>query len=135
MEISTSTNLVAFTPGRMRNPMDFCIRECSKGGYQTNTQPVLSGGFQMDSIVREVSLIGCLVAAVIRTGVGHCPLNTKHTRADDGALNQHFHHRIPVFFGKYIIVRQMGLTKHDTAFLCQFSERSNIVLPVIIPHP
>lgn len=34
MEISTSTNLVAFTPGRMRNPMDFCIRECAKGGYR-----------------------------------------------------------------------------------------------------
>lgn len=34
MEISTSTNLVAFTPGRMRNPMEFCIAECAKGGYR-----------------------------------------------------------------------------------------------------
>lgn len=34
MEISTSTNIVAFTPGRMRNPMDYCIRECAKGGYR-----------------------------------------------------------------------------------------------------
>ena len=34
MEISTSTNIVAFTPGRMRNPMDFCIRQCAGGGYR-----------------------------------------------------------------------------------------------------
>lgn len=34
MEISTSTNLVAFTPGRMRNPMEFCIRQCAQGGYR-----------------------------------------------------------------------------------------------------
>ncbi len=34
MEISTSTNIVAFTPGRQRNPMEFCIRECAKGGYR-----------------------------------------------------------------------------------------------------
>lgn len=34
MEISTSTNLVAFQPGKMRNPMEFCIEECAKGGYK-----------------------------------------------------------------------------------------------------
>ena len=33
MEISTSTNIVAFQPGRMRNPFDFCIEQCAKGGY------------------------------------------------------------------------------------------------------
>lgn len=35
MEISTSTNIVAFMPGRMRNPMEFCIRQCAEGGYRT----------------------------------------------------------------------------------------------------
>lgn len=34
MELSTSTNIVAFTPGRKRNPMEFCIRECANGGYK-----------------------------------------------------------------------------------------------------
>ena len=34
MDISTSTNLVAFQPGKMRNPMEFCIEECAKGGYK-----------------------------------------------------------------------------------------------------
>lgn len=34
MEISTSTNLVAFRPGRERNPMAYCIAQCAKGGYQ-----------------------------------------------------------------------------------------------------
>lgn len=34
MEISTSTNIVAFQPGRGRNPMEFCIEECAKGGYR-----------------------------------------------------------------------------------------------------
>ena len=34
MEISTSTNICAFQPGRERNPFDFCIAECAKGGYK-----------------------------------------------------------------------------------------------------
>jgi len=34
MEISTSTNIVAFQPGRERNPFDFCIEQCAKGGYK-----------------------------------------------------------------------------------------------------
>lgn len=34
MEISTSTNIVAFQPGRGRNPMEFCIETCAKGGYK-----------------------------------------------------------------------------------------------------
>lgn len=34
MEISTSTNLVAFQAGRQRNSMEFCIEECAKGGYK-----------------------------------------------------------------------------------------------------
>lgn len=34
MEISTSTNLVAFQPGRQRNSMEFCIEQCAKGGYK-----------------------------------------------------------------------------------------------------
>lgn len=34
MEISTSTNICAFRPGRERNPLDFCIAECAKGGYK-----------------------------------------------------------------------------------------------------
>ena len=34
MELSTSTNIVAFQPGRERNPFDFCIAECAKGGYK-----------------------------------------------------------------------------------------------------
>lgn len=33
MELSTSTNIVAFTPGRARNAMSFCIEECARGGY------------------------------------------------------------------------------------------------------
>ncbi len=34
MEISTSTNICAFQPGRERNPFDFCIAECAKAGYR-----------------------------------------------------------------------------------------------------
>ena len=34
MEISTSTNICAFTPGRERNGFDFCIAQCAQGGYK-----------------------------------------------------------------------------------------------------
>lgn len=34
MEISTSTNIVAFKAGRERNPFDFCIETCAKAGYK-----------------------------------------------------------------------------------------------------
>lgn len=34
MEISTSTNIVAFQPGRARNPFSYCIEQCARGGYQ-----------------------------------------------------------------------------------------------------
>lgn len=34
MEISTSTNIVAFQAGKMRNPMEYCIEECAKGSYK-----------------------------------------------------------------------------------------------------
>lgn len=34
MELSTSTNMVAFQPGRMRNSMEFCIKTCAEGGYR-----------------------------------------------------------------------------------------------------
>ena len=34
MEISTSTNICAFQPGRERNGFDFCISTCAKGGYK-----------------------------------------------------------------------------------------------------
>ena len=34
MEISTSTNICAFTPGRERNGFDFCIAQCAQGGYR-----------------------------------------------------------------------------------------------------
>lgn len=34
MDISTSTNICAFQPGRERNPFEFCIAECAKGGYK-----------------------------------------------------------------------------------------------------
>ena len=35
MEISTSTNIVAFTNGRGRLPVDFCIATCAAAGYTT----------------------------------------------------------------------------------------------------
>ena len=34
MEISTSTNICAFTPRRERNGFDFCIAQCAQGGYK-----------------------------------------------------------------------------------------------------
>ena len=34
MELSTSTNLVSFQPGRQRNNLLFCIPECARGGYR-----------------------------------------------------------------------------------------------------
>lgn len=34
MEISTSTNIVAFQPGRQRNPFSYCIPLCAQGGYR-----------------------------------------------------------------------------------------------------
>lgn len=34
MEISTSTNICAFQPGRERNPFSFCIEQCAKAGYR-----------------------------------------------------------------------------------------------------
>jgi len=34
MQISTSTNICAFQPGRERNPYDFCVAECAKAGYK-----------------------------------------------------------------------------------------------------
>lgn len=34
MEISTSTNICAFQPGRERNPFDFCIETCARAGYR-----------------------------------------------------------------------------------------------------
>lgn len=33
MIVSTSTNICAFSSGRARYPMDFCIEECAKAGY------------------------------------------------------------------------------------------------------
>ena len=34
MEISTSTNIVAFQRGRQRLPVEFSIRTCAEAGYK-----------------------------------------------------------------------------------------------------
>ena len=34
MEISTSTNICAFQPGRARLPVEFSIEACAKAGYR-----------------------------------------------------------------------------------------------------
>lgn len=66
MEISTSTNIAAFQPGRMRNSMEFCIETCAGGGYRVldiNFCEALNPWSRMrgddwEQYVRELTMLG-----------------------------------------------------------------------------